>query len=101
MDGSEKILDNYADPDAHLRDAVSYTTALSLSGSWHFYRTFTLYGELDLLWIVNPRNIRANPTASDLQFTLGVSYAFSPPSGGLRGNNSNPSRPSSARGPIQ
>jgi hypothetical protein len=76
MDGSEKVLDNYADGNAHLRDAVSYTTALSLLGSWHFYRTFSLYGELDLVWIVHPRNIRANPPVSDLQFTLGVSYGF-------------------------
>jgi hypothetical protein len=76
MDGSEDILDNYADPDALMRDAVSYTFALSLSGFWRFYRSFSLYGELDLVWILNPRNIKANPPASDLQCTLGLSYMF-------------------------
>jgi hypothetical protein len=84
MDGSEKILDNYADGDAPLRDAVSYTFALSLSGFWRFSRSFSLYGELDLVRVLNPRNIKANPPASDLQFTLGISYILPPLSSGGR-----------------
>jgi hypothetical protein len=67
---------NYADPHADQRDAVQYTSALSLLGSWNFWRNLSAYGQIDFVFVTNPRNIRSNPPAQDVQYTLGLSYSF-------------------------
>jgi hypothetical protein len=70
--------DNQADDNASKRDAASYTTALSLLGSWNlpWVRGLSVYGQADLVCVVNPGNRSENPPAWDLQMTMGVSYAF-------------------------
>jgi hypothetical protein len=67
---------SYADPSAGMRDAVSYTSAFSLLGSRNVWRNFSVYGQVDLVYIVNPRNIQDNPPIQDIQFTLGLTFAF-------------------------
>ena len=67
---------NYADPEARRRDAASVTTALSLSGTWDMLSFLALYGEADLVIVVNPHNYSGNPTAVDFQVVLGVTCSF-------------------------
>ncbi|MDR3160722.1 MAG: hypothetical protein LBU28_03810 [Spirochaetaceae bacterium] len=73
--------DNYMDENADRRDAISYTTAFSLFGSY-FLQTglertgLELYGQADVVWVIYPKNIKASPPATDVQLTLGVSYFF-------------------------
>jgi hypothetical protein len=67
---------SYADPYAGLRNVVSYTSAFSLLGSLNFWRAFSVYGQIDLVHIVNPRNRKSNPPVTDIQFTLGLTFAF-------------------------
>ncbi|MDR1894358.1 MAG: hypothetical protein LBQ61_06675, partial [Spirochaetales bacterium] len=75
-DPSYQYASNYADPAAVGRDAVSYTQALSLSGSWTFWGALALYGEIDLVHVIHPRNYSSSPPATDLQWTLGLTYGF-------------------------
>jgi hypothetical protein len=76
---------NHADPNAAVRNAPYYLTAFSILGSWNIgtlpslahipaLRTLALYGQIDVVAIFNPWNIRENAPIADLQFTLGVSY---------------------------
>jgi hypothetical protein len=64
------------------RDAPAYTLAFSLSGSWNIMRdvpwvkSLDLYGQFDIVTIINPGNISTHSTASDFQFTLGIRYSF-------------------------
>jgi hypothetical protein len=67
---------SYADPHSELRNAVSYLSAFSLLGSLNFWRNFSVYGQADLVHIVNHRNLASNPPATDIQFTLGLTFAF-------------------------
>jgi hypothetical protein len=68
---------NLADPNADERNAVSTTTALSLSGEWllPWVKGLSVYGEADFVFVVNKGNIEGK-NAFDAQFTLGVSYRF-------------------------
>jgi hypothetical protein len=67
---------NYADPNPEKRNAVSWTAAFSVEGSWQITSHLSLYGQTDFLWVRNPGNIRENPPLADLQFVIGVSYAL-------------------------
>jgi hypothetical protein len=78
---------NYADANAGARNAASVTTALSLMGEWQLaslpsldalpvVHSMSVYGQADLVIIKNPGNIKSNTLATDLQFTLGISYSF-------------------------
>jgi hypothetical protein len=66
--------DNHADSQANLRDAPYYLTAFSVLGSWNFWRNAELYGQVDIVGIINPGNRKANAPIMDLQLTLGISY---------------------------
>jgi hypothetical protein len=74
---------NYADPDAETRNAIRYLTGLSVAGSLNlgslpnmppFLRDLTLYGQADILYLVNPGNISGARPIADVQLVLGVSY---------------------------
>jgi hypothetical protein len=78
---------NNADMNAATRNAVSYTTAVSLSGSIrlgtlpHFankraMQGLSAFGQLDIINIVNPGNRKENAPITDMQVTLGGSYRF-------------------------
>jgi hypothetical protein len=69
-------VENYADPEAYKRDAVSTTAALSVSGFYRAGKRWELYGELNLVAVVNRGNRSGNPPALDAQVTLGTSYHF-------------------------
>jgi hypothetical protein len=70
--------ENHADPNSAQRDAPYYLTAVSFLGSVNlpWLKGFSLYGQADLVYVVNPGNLSYNPPATDLQLTMGVSYAF-------------------------
>ena len=63
------------------RNALSYTAALSLKGSWTILKDISwvkkldLYGQVDIVGILNQGNI-AREAVYDLQFTLGLLYSF-------------------------
>jgi hypothetical protein len=74
---------NNADTNAaEYRNAVSYTTALSLMGSWNIFhdvpwiKNLAVFGQIDLIIIANPGNHKENKAITDLQFSLGTTYSF-------------------------
>jgi hypothetical protein len=73
---------NNADTTASTRNAVSFTTALSLMGSWNIFhdvpwiKNLAVFGQTDLVIIVNPGNRKENKPVTDLQVSLGVTYSF-------------------------
>jgi hypothetical protein len=74
---TEHQTSNAADSDVSDRNAASVTTALSLLGSWNlpWVKGLSVYGQGDFIYVVNKDNVEGK-SASDLQFTLGVSYKF-------------------------
>jgi hypothetical protein len=68
--------ENYLDEAYQRRDALSYTTALSLLGSYFVWKGLEIYGQADLVSVIHPKNISAAPPALDLQLALGVGYHF-------------------------
>jgi hypothetical protein len=64
------------------RNAAYVLTGLSLFGSWNILRdipgvkNLELFGQVDLVIIKNPGNIKSDTLATDLQLSLGVSYSF-------------------------
>jgi hypothetical protein len=80
---------NNADLSAVSRNAVSYTTAFSLLGSLRLgslpafaakraMQGLSVFGQLDIINIVNPGNRNGNAPITDMQVTLGASYRFEP-----------------------
>ena len=67
---------NHADSNAGVRNSVSILTGFSILGSWNIWRNMEIYGQADLVHIVNPGNRKENAPITDLQFTIGVSYKF-------------------------
>jgi hypothetical protein len=68
--------ENYMDEKANLRDALSYTTAFSLLGSYFLLPGFEIYAQADVVNVIHPKNSKAAPRALDIQLALGVSYHF-------------------------
>jgi hypothetical protein len=67
---------NHADPEAYKRNAVAYTNAFSLLGSWNFTKNLSVFGELDFVSIRNHGNIKSDTVDSDVQFTIGVTARY-------------------------
>jgi hypothetical protein len=80
--------ENHADADTRTtRNAPYHFIAFSLSGSWNVgslsvfqhieaLNALSLYGQIDLLHIVNPGNRKENVPITDLQLTVGISYSL-------------------------
>ena len=67
---------NYGDLHADERDAVSRTLAVGVRGSYHISPPFALYGQVDYISIVNPKNRSSNPPIHDVQITVGCQYVW-------------------------
>ncbi|MDR1868063.1 MAG: hypothetical protein LBQ77_07345 [Treponema sp.] len=67
--------ENHADEAVALRTAASVLTALSLSGSWNFWKNLSVYGYTDLAFVAHKDNIYGRSTA-DIQFGFGLQYSF-------------------------
>jgi hypothetical protein len=67
---------NQNDDNPTNRDAISHTFVLGASGSYAFLPNLTLYGQVDYIYIKNPKNRQANGSVSDMQFSLGVLYSL-------------------------
>jgi hypothetical protein len=64
-----------------LRNAASYTVALSLKGAWTvlkdipWVKSLEVYGQVDIVGVINHGNIKRGPVY-DLQFTCGLRHSL-------------------------
>ena len=62
------------DPASNSRDAVEYTLALGMKGSYQILENLEVYSQADWIYKINPGNFSTNVPVSDLQVTVGASY---------------------------
>ena len=62
------------DPASNSRDAVEYTLALGMKGSYQILENLEVYSQVDWIYKINPGNFSTNVPVSDLQVTVGASY---------------------------
>ena len=67
---------NQGDPNYDKRDSVAKTLIFGVKGGYTILPGFEVYAQTDLIHIVNPKNISANPAITDLQLTVGLSYTL-------------------------
>jgi hypothetical protein len=67
---------NQGDPNYDKRDSVAKTLIFGVKGGYTILPGFEVYAQTDLIHIVNPKNISANPAITDLQLTVGLSYSL-------------------------
>lgn len=67
---------NYNDKKANERDSVSTSFVTSLFGSYAITKSFKAEAEVDLIYIKNPGNIKANGSIFGTQTTIRLSYTL-------------------------
>ncbi len=67
---------NYNDENASQRDSVSTSFVTSLFGSYAITKSFKAEAEVDLIYIKNPGNIKANGSIFGTQTTVRLSYTL-------------------------
>ena len=70
------ITENQKDDDAGSRDSVEYTLDVTLTGGYKILDNLEAYGSVDFIYVKNPGNLSYISPRSDLQLTLGISYAL-------------------------
>ena len=70
------IAENQKDDDAGSRDSVEYTLDVTLKGGYKILDNLEAYGSVDFIYVKNPGNLSYISPRSDLQLTLGISYAL-------------------------
>jgi len=63
-------------PDADVKNAVSRTLVAGVNGSYQLQSNTKVYGQLDFVHIVNPKNNSNNSDINDLQLSTGIKYHF-------------------------
>ena len=70
------VTENQKDDDAGNRDSVEYTLDVTLKGGYKILDNLEAYGSVDFIYVKNPGNLSSISPRSDLQLTLGISYAL-------------------------
>ena len=70
------VTENQKDDDAGSRDSVEYTLDVTLKGGYKILDNLEAYGSVDFIYVKNPGNLSYISPRSDLQLTLGISYAL-------------------------
>lgn len=68
--------ENHKYGDVENRNSVSHTFSAGIRGSINLINSLQLYTEVDYILITNPNNNNNNRPISDVQLTLGLSYAL-------------------------
>ncbi|GAB1432775.1 hypothetical protein MASR2M29_14000 [Spirochaetota bacterium] len=68
--------ENNSDANYAARDSVSRLFVFSLKGGYTILPGLETYAQMDVIHIVNPKNISSNAAISDLQFSIGFSYSL-------------------------
>jgi hypothetical protein len=58
------------------RDTAAVTLAFSVTGAWQILSWLNLYGQIDLVTVDHPGNVKANGRATDFQYTLGATVSW-------------------------
>ncbi len=67
---------NNRDKDADSRNSVENTLVVGLNGSYKIIKGLSVFGQADLIHIVNPGNIKDSPSQFDFQLTIGATYSL-------------------------
>ncbi len=67
---------NYNDENVDKRNAPSYTGILSVSSSYSIIKSLSISGEVDLIYIKNPGNIKNASPIFDTQTTINITYTW-------------------------
>ena len=70
------VSENHRDPNASDRDSVEYTFDLTLKGGYMILDNLEAYASCDFIYVVNPGNLSSVTPKSDMQLTIGLSYAL-------------------------
>ncbi|HHU88303.1 MAG TPA: hypothetical protein GXZ38_02945 [Spirochaetales bacterium] len=67
---------NNRDEHADGRDSVENTLVVGINGSYKIIKGLSVFGQADLIYIVNPGNKESNPSQLDFQLTVGATYSL-------------------------
>ena len=62
--------------DCEAMNAIEHTVITTLRGGYTLFKSLDISASVSLINVVNPDNIKENPSTTDFQITIGASYTF-------------------------